>query len=119
MLNHFHNSLCVYLTCVLWAHIGLAQSSNHAATTDKPNILFILADDLGYGDIGSYGSQLNATPNIDRLASEGLRFTDFHSNGPMCTPTRAALLRASLECPPISIGTGMLGTGQSFNSGIS
>lgn len=61
-------------------------------TQSPPNIVLILADDLGYGDLGCYGSQLNRTPNIDRLAKEGLRFTDFHSNGSMCSPTRAALL---------------------------
>ncbi len=59
---------------------------------EKPNIVLILADDLGYGDIGCYGSRINSTPHLDKLAAEGLRFTDFHSNGPMCTPTRAALL---------------------------
>ncbi len=58
----------------------------------KPNIILILIDDLGYGDIGCYGNTTNLTPNIDRLAREGMRFTDFHTNGPMCTPTRAALL---------------------------
>ncbi len=57
-----------------------------------PNFVIIMADDLGYGDLGVYGSTQNLTPNIDRLAAEGLRFTDFHSNGPMCSPTRAALL---------------------------
>ncbi len=57
-----------------------------------PNIVMIMADDLGYGDLGCYGSQINRTPHIDRLASNGLRLTDFHSNGPMCSPTRAALL---------------------------
>ena len=57
-----------------------------------PNFVIILADDLGYGDLGCYGNARNRTPNIDRLAAEGLRFTDFHANGPMCTPTRAALL---------------------------
>ena len=57
-----------------------------------PNVIVILADDLGYGDLGCYGSSLNRTPHLDQLASEGIRFTDFHSNGPMCTPTRAALL---------------------------
>lgn len=57
-----------------------------------PNFVIILADDLGYGDLGVYGSALNQTPHLDRLARQGLRFTDFHSNGPMCTPTRAALL---------------------------
>lgn len=58
----------------------------------NPNIILILADDLGYGDLGCYGNPVNQTPNIDRLAREGMRFTDFHSNGPMCSPTRAALL---------------------------
>jgi arylsulfatase A-like enzyme len=57
-----------------------------------PNFIVILADDLGYGDTGAYGGTRNQTPHIDQLAREGLRFTDFHSNGPMCTPTRAALL---------------------------
>ena len=58
----------------------------------RPNFVLILADDLGYGDLGVYGNKVNRTPNLDRMAREGLRFTDFHSNGPMCSPTRAALL---------------------------
>jgi arylsulfatase A len=58
----------------------------------KPNIILILIDDLGYGDLGCYGSKSNFTPHIDQLAKEGMKFTDFHSNGPMCTPTRASLL---------------------------
>lgn len=57
-----------------------------------PNIVLIVADDLGYGDLGCYGNRMHRTPNIDRLAAGGLRFTDFHSNGSMCTPTRAAML---------------------------
>ncbi len=58
----------------------------------QPNIIYIMIDDLGYGDLGCYGSTINKTPNIDRLAAQGMRFTDFHSNGPMCTPTRAAFM---------------------------
>ena len=58
----------------------------------KPNIVVILADDLGYGDLGCYGATRLKTPHVDRLAREGLRFTDFHSNGSVCSPTRAALL---------------------------
>lgn len=57
-----------------------------------PNVVLILADDLGYGDTGCYGSTINRTPNIDALAAGGIRFTDFHSSGPMCTPTRLATL---------------------------
>ena len=58
----------------------------------KPNIILIMADDLGYGSLGCYGSKEIKTPNIDLLAAGGMRFSDFHSNGAMCSPTRAALM---------------------------
>ncbi len=58
---------------------------------ERPNIILIMADDLGYGDIGCYGGWI-PTPNIDALARNGMRFTDYHSNGAVCSPTRAALL---------------------------
>ena len=61
------------------------------ANADQPNFVIILADDLGYGDISCYDGWIE-TPHIDELASSGLRFTDFHSNGAVCSPTRAALL---------------------------
>jgi uncharacterized sulfatase len=57
-----------------------------------PNIVVILADDLGYGDLGSYGSRAIRTPNIDRLAAEGVRFTEFYSSASICSPSRAGLL---------------------------
>ena len=57
-----------------------------------PNIVLFMASDLGYGDVGCYGNRAHRTPNIDRLAAGGVRFTDFHSNGCMCSPSRAALL---------------------------
>ena len=57
----------------------------------RPNIVLIVADDLGYGDLSSYGGAI-PTPAIDALAAAGIRFTDFHANGPLCTPTRASLL---------------------------
>ncbi len=69
----------------------------------RPNIVLIMADDLGYGGIGCYGNKRIQTPHLDELAKGGLLFTDFHSNGSVCTPTRAALLtgryqqRAGLE----------------------
>ena len=63
-----------------------------ALSAKQPNIVLILADDLGYGSVGCYGNKVVRTPHIDRLAASGIRCTDFHSNGPMCTPTRAALL---------------------------
>ena len=68
---------------------GCTTQDNEAG---KPNIVYIMIDDLGYGDLGCYGNRFNLTPNIDHLAVRGLRFTDFHSNGPMCTPTRAAFM---------------------------
>jgi arylsulfatase A len=59
---------------------------------EKPNIVVIMADDLGYGELGCYGSKTFNTPNIDNLAKTGARMTDYHSNGAVCSPTRAALL---------------------------
>ncbi len=58
----------------------------------SPNFIIIFADDLGYGDLGCYGSKLNKTPNLDRLADEGIRFTDFYAGASLCTPSRAGLL---------------------------
>ena len=59
---------------------------------ERPNFVLIMADDLGYGDIGCYGSQRIETPHLDHLAAEGMRFTDFHSSGAVCSPTRAGLM---------------------------
>lgn len=59
------------------------------ANAQKPNIIIILADDLGYGDLGCYGSKTINTPFIDQLAKEGVRFTDFYVH-PICSPIRAA-----------------------------
>ena len=61
----------------------------------KPNIVFILADDLGYTDLGSYGAKEIKTPNLDKLAAEGMRFTDFYAPAGVCTPTRASLMTGS------------------------
>lgn len=62
---------------------------------DLPNIIIIYADDLGYGDLGSYGSTVHKTPNIDKMTSEGIYFTGFYSASPFCTPSRASLLTGS------------------------
>ena len=59
---------------------------------EKPNIVFIYGDDVGYGDVGAYGSKLIPTPNIDKLVSEGLMFTDGHCSAATCTPSRFSLL---------------------------
>jgi arylsulfatase A len=58
----------------------------------KPNIVFIMADDLGYGELGCYGNTFNETPNLDRLAKEGIRFTQAYAAAPICSPTRVSIL---------------------------
>ncbi|MBM3539677.1 MAG: twin-arginine translocation pathway signal protein, partial [Alphaproteobacteria bacterium] len=58
----------------------------------RPNFVFILADDLGYADLGCYGARGDVSPSLDRLAAEGLRFTDGYANSPVCSPTRFALM---------------------------
>ena len=71
---------------------SILNPGNRTINSDRPNIILIMADDLGYGDIGCYGSTKINTPNIDALAKGGMKFTDYHSNCPVCSPTRAALL---------------------------
>lgn len=90
-----------------------APSRGEEANKMPPNVVFLLADDLGYGDLPCYGRDDLATPAIDRLAKEGVRFTQAYANGPECTPTRVALLSGryqqrvrGLEC---AIGIGDVG----------
>ena len=72
----------------------------------KPNVILINCDDLGYGDLGCYGSTVNRTPALDRMAAEGTRFTDYHVMSPVCSASRAALLTG---CYPQRVGiTGVL-----------
>ncbi|MCT4644234.1 MAG: sulfatase [Carboxylicivirga sp.] len=75
----------------------LAACSSKTNSHKKPNFVIIMADDLGYADLGCYGSTTINTPNIDRLAAEGIRLTDFHSNGSVCSPTRAAMLTGKYQ----------------------
>jgi len=62
------------------------------ASENKPNIIFVLADDLGWAELGCYGNRFNETPNLDKLASEGMKFTDAYAAAPVCSPYRAALM---------------------------
>lgn len=71
---------------------------------DRPNIILINCDDLGYGDLGCYGSKANVTPHLDRMAAEGLRFTSFCQASSVCSPSRGAMLTG---CYPQRIGFGL------------
>src|SRR5262245_33267140 len=74
------------------AMVAGAAPSTQAAEKSRPNIVLIMADDLGYGDVGCYGQKLIKTPHIDELARDGLRFTDFHCGAPVCAPSRCVLM---------------------------
>ena len=95
---------------VLFSTLLLAPNAESA---NKPDVVLIMADNLGHGDLSCYGCPDIQTPNIDRLAAQGVRFTNFYSNGPECSPTRTALLTGryqqrvpGLEC---ALGTGNVG----------
>ena len=78
----------VRIYCLVTAICLCINTDAQQKVTNKPNIIFILADDLGYGDVGCYGQQKIATPNIDLLAKKGVRFTDFYSGSAVCAPAR-------------------------------
>ena len=80
--------LLVMLTCV----------SLYAA--DRPNLIYILADDLGYGDLGCYGQKTLKTPNLDRMAREGVLFENCFVNGPVCVPSRKSVFSGLAVVPP-------------------
>jgi N-acetylgalactosamine-6-sulfatase len=103
----------MHLVAIGLLAVHAASAFADDAPAKKPNIVFLLADDLGYGDLGCYGCRDIKTPHLDRLAKQGVRFATFYSNGPECSPTRAALLTGryqqrvgGLEC---AIGLGNVG----------
>ena len=63
-----------------------------AAAQDRPNIIYIMCDDMGYGDLGCYGQQLISTPNLDKMAAEGMRFTQAYAGSPVSAPSRASFM---------------------------
>ncbi|MDG2215019.1 MAG: sulfatase [Verrucomicrobiota bacterium] len=75
-----------------WVFILFWLVASSAQTAQRPNLVLILADDLGWADLSCYGNDLHQTPNLDRLARQGVRFTDAYAASPVCTPTRAAIL---------------------------
>ncbi len=77
--------------------------ADESTAADRPNFVVIFCDDLGYGDLGCFGSESIATPHLDRLADQGMRLTSFYVPVPLCTPSRAALLTG---CYPVRVGLG-------------
>lgn len=92
----FTAALCALLFCapasLFGAEKGAAVVPTPPPAARKPSILFIMADDLGYGDLGCYGQTKLKTPNIDKLAAEGVRFTQFYAGSTVCAPSRSALM---------------------------
>src|SRR5438552_18617388 len=84
-----------FCTVIVFA-VGGARGDPPSLAGRKPNIILILTDDQGYGDLSAHGNPILKTPNMDRLHAEGVRFTDFHVS-PTCSPTRAALLTGRHE----------------------
>ena len=80
---------------------GQSQQASSAKSTDKPNVVIIFCDDVGYADIGVFGAKGYETPNLDRMAAEGVKFTDFYAAASSCTPSRAALMTG---CYPQRVG---------------
>src|SRR5436853_1013867 len=76
-----------------------AAAQTNKRTSSRPNVVLILMDDMGYGDIGSYGVKDARTPNLDRLARAGVRLTNAYANASNCSPTRAALISGQYQQP--------------------
>ena len=79
-------------TLLILLLLGCETPAQHPSTEAPPNIVYILADDLGYGELGAYGQTKIKTPHLDRMAAEGLRFTQHYSGSPVCAPSRCTLL---------------------------
>jgi len=79
---------------ILWTlySVGICRANPESSNDTRPNIVFILADDLGWGELGCYGQTKLQTPNLDRLASQGIRFTQHYSGAPVCAPSRCVLM---------------------------
>lgn len=90
LTSAFSRTISILVLCTLLA-AGCSEPSEEPAPS-PPNVVFILIDDLGWADTGVYGSTFYETPNIDALAASGMRFTDFYTDNPVCSPTRAAIL---------------------------
>src|SRR3954451_8330028 len=79
-------------TSVILVALAVNLPPAFAADASRPNIVLIMADDLGYGDLGCYGQKKIRTPRLDQMAKEGLRFTQFYAGSPVCAPSRCVLV---------------------------
>ena len=91
MRTSFMKKIITSLSLLIF--LGLQSCNN--ISPDKPNIIIIFTDDQGYSDLGCYGAEGFATPNLDQMANEGMRFTNFYVASSVCSPSRAALLTGS------------------------
>ena len=82
----------IIIFTLIIALLGACTSGKKEELPSKPNIIFILADDLGYNELGCYGQEIIRTPNIDQLATDGMRFTQHYSGSPVCAPSRSVLM---------------------------
>ncbi len=87
-----HILYIVVITCWSFCLPAILSAKEKPVDRHKPNIIFILADDLGYGDLGCYGQERIKTPHLDRLAAEGMRFTDCYAGSTVCAPSRCVLM---------------------------
>ena len=86
---------------LLFGFMILGLISCNKSSVEKPNIIIVFTDDQGYADLGCYGAKGFTTPNLDNMAKEGMRFTNFYVASPACSPSRAALLTGSY---PVRVG---------------
>lgn len=96
-MSCLRTAVCVAFVCCLWP----VMRTQGAAAAERPNVIVILVDDQGYYDLGCYGATEVKTPNIDALAQQGTRFTDYYAAAPICSPSRAGLLTG---CYPRRVG---------------
>ncbi|MCE9603332.1 MAG: arylsulfatase [Planctomycetia bacterium] len=96
--------------------MSLRNTANAAEPARRPNIVFILADDLGYGDLGCFGQQVIVTPQLDRMAQEGMRFTQFYAGATVCAPSRSVLMTGRHQGHTRVRGNGR-GTAQALRTG--
>lgn len=89
---NIRRSIVLAAATTAFALVALGNAAEAAAPDRPPNIVFILADDLGYGHVGCYGQTKIRTPNIDALAGQGMRFTRFYSGSGVCAPARSTLI---------------------------